>query len=149
VRILAPDTLLLIRGDLQLASRPLLPLEQFGLGGEETVRGYRQDFLLTDNSIFASIEVRLPIYRAPREQAVLQLAPFVDVGNAWNNSASAATEQDSKTSNTLASVGLGLQLQLNNNLTARFDYGIPLVDVSSRKRTWQEKGLYFSVQYNP
>ena len=147
VRLLAPDTLLLIRGSIQLATTTLVPLEQFGLGGEETVRGYRQDFLLTDNAALASIEVRLPIYRAPKELAVLQLAPFVDVGTGWNNSAN--NQQNSNTPNTLASIGLGLRLQLGNNLTARFDYGVPLVDVSSRKRTWQEKGLHFSVQYNP
>lgn len=147
VRLLAPDTLLLIRGDIQLATRALVPLEQFGLGGQETVRGYRQDFLLTDNAIFASIEGRLPIYRASQGRTLLQIAPFVDVGTGWNNSA--RTEQDANIPSTLVSVGLGLRLQLGDNLTARFDYGIPLVDVSSRKRTWQENGLLFSVQYSP
>jgi len=39
VRLLAPDTLLVVRGDLQLADRPLVPLEQFGLGGLNSVRG--------------------------------------------------------------------------------------------------------------
>ncbi|MGQ9869501.1 ShlB/FhaC/HecB family hemolysin secretion/activation protein, partial [Leptodesmis sp.] len=41
VRLLAPDTILLVRGDLQLADRPLLPIEQFGIGGFLSVRGYR------------------------------------------------------------------------------------------------------------
>jgi len=145
-RLLAPDTLLLIRTDLQLANRPLVPLEQFGLGGEDTVRGYRQDFLLTDNAALASVEIRLPIYRGPQRRTILQLAPFFDVGTGWNNSAN--TEPGSQNINTLASIGLGLRLQLGNNLTARFDYGIPLIDVSSTKRTWQENGLYFSVISN-
>ncbi|HEY9639026.1 MAG TPA: ShlB/FhaC/HecB family hemolysin secretion/activation protein, partial [Coleofasciculaceae cyanobacterium] len=48
VRLLAPDTLLLLRADAQIANTALLPLEQFSLGGQDTVRGYRQDFLLTD-----------------------------------------------------------------------------------------------------
>jgi hemolysin activation/secretion protein len=36
-----------------------------------------------------------------------------------------------------------------NNFSARLDWGIPLISVNSRDRTWQENGLYFSVQYNP
>ena len=47
VRLLAPDTLFLIRADVQLADRALVPLEQIGVGGQETVRGYRQDLLLS------------------------------------------------------------------------------------------------------
>jgi hemolysin activation/secretion protein len=44
-RLLAPETLLLLRANTQLASRSLLPLEQLGLGGIDTIRGYRQDYL--------------------------------------------------------------------------------------------------------
>lgn len=80
----------------------------------------------------------------PEQRTVLQLAPFVDVGTVWNKSGK-TDEQDSDTSNTLASAGLGLRLQLGDNLTARFDWGIPLVNISSEKRTLQENGIYFSV----
>jgi hemolysin activation/secretion protein len=65
VRLLAPDTLFLLRGDVQLANKTLLPLEQFGLGGIDSIRGYRQDQLLTDNGLFASAELRVPILRLP------------------------------------------------------------------------------------
>jgi hemolysin activation/secretion protein len=143
VRLLAPETLLLVRADVQLADRALVPLEQFGLGGQESVRGYRQDALLTDNGAFASAEFRLPIYRTPQRQLVVQLAPFVDFGTAWNSS---GTNPDN---NTLVSVGLGLRLQLGDSLTARLDWGIPLVDISSRERTWQENGVYFSIVSSP
>lgn len=146
-RLLAPDTLLLVRADIQLASSPLVPLEQFGLGGEETVRGYAQDFLLTDNAVFGSVEVRLPIYRAPSQQTLLQLAPFFDAAGGWNNRGN--TQQYSNTPNTLLSLGIGLRLQLGNNVVARFDYGVPLVNDSVKKRTWQENGFYFSLQVNP
>ena len=144
VRLLAPDTLLLLRADVQLADRALVSLEQFSLGGIESIRGYRQDLLLTDNGAFASAEVRLPILRIPRLNGVLQLAPFVDVGTAWNSSGRADPDP-----NTLASVGLGLRWQQGDRFTARLDWGIPLVSVDSRERTWQENGVYFSVIYNP
>ncbi|PSB30591.1 hypothetical protein C7B82_08590 [Stenomitos frigidus ULC18] len=48
----------------------------------------------------------------------------------------------------IASVGLGLRLQLGDRLTARFDWGMPLVSVSGDKFTLQENGLYFSVVYS-
>jgi len=54
VRLLAPETLLIVRSDIQLADRPLLSLEQIGIGGVQSVRGYRQDLLLTDSGAIAS-----------------------------------------------------------------------------------------------
>lgn len=144
VRLLARDTLLLVRADVQLADRSLVSLEQFSLGGIESVRGYRQDLLLTDNGAFASAEVRLPILRIPQLNSVLQIAPFIDVGTAWNSSGRSAPDP-----NALASVGLGLRLSSGDRFTARLDWGIPLVSVDSSERTWQENGVYFSVFYNP
>lgn len=141
VRLLAPDTLLLIRGNVQLASTELLASEQFGLGGINSVRGYRQDLLLTDNGALASVEFRLPIARVPQWNGVLQVTTFGDVGTAWNNSSS----RDENNTNTLVSVGLGLRWLQGNNFTAGVEWGIPLVsvDTQTQSNTWQEKGLYF------
>jgi len=143
VRLLAPETLLLLRGNVQLSATSLLPLEQFTLGGLQSVRGYRQDLLLTDNGAFASAEVRLPVLRISDWNAVLQIAPFIDVGTTWNAGKKAPER------NSLSSIGLGLVWRQSDRFTARLDYGIPLVSVSSTERTWQENGLYFSVFYNP
>ena len=145
VRQLAPNTSFLLRGGIQLATTSLLSSEQFGLGGLETLRGYRQDLLLTDNAAFASAEIRLPIFRINQIDSVFQLAPFFDVGTAWNN----GEQRDGAETNTLASIGLGLRLLFNNNFTARLDWGIPLISVNSEKKTWQENGLYFSLEYSP
>jgi hemolysin activation/secretion protein len=144
VRLLARDTLLLLRADIQMASRTLLPIEQIGLGGLDSVRGYRQDFLLTDNGAFASAEVQVPVLRVPQINGVLQIIPFVDFGVGWNSS-----DRENPDPNTLASVGLGLRWSQGDRFTARLDWGIPLISVDSRERTWQENGLYFSIQYNP
>jgi hemolysin activation/secretion protein len=144
VRRLARDTLLIVRSDVQLADRRLLSSEQFGLGGQFSVRGYRQDALLADNGVFGSVEVRLPILRIPRVQGLLQVAPFVDVGTTWNNFDTAASETD-----TLASIGIGLRFRMGDNLDARFDWGIPLISINSNEKTLQENGLYFSILWNP
>lgn len=143
VRLLADETLLLVRANMQLADRSLLPIEQFGLGGLGSVRGYRQDLLLTDNGILATAEVQYPVLRIPQSQTLLQVVPFFDVGSGWNSG------RENPDVNTLVSVGLGLQWRQGDRFTARLDWGIPLVSVNSRERTWQENGVYFSVIYNP
>jgi hemolysin activation/secretion protein len=134
---------LVLRSDAQLSTRALVPLEEFGLGGQRSVRGYRQNVLLTDNAVFASAELRLPILRASKVEGLLQLAPFIDFGVGWNSSGGTIAG-----SNTLLGIGLGLQWQMGDRFTARVDYGIPLIDVDSGDRTLQEKGLYFSVNYS-
>ncbi|MGB3204631.1 MAG: ShlB/FhaC/HecB family hemolysin secretion/activation protein [Crinalium sp.] len=142
LRQLAPDTLVLLQADMQLANRKLLGLEQFGIGGQTTVRGYRQDQLLTDNGVQATAEVRLPIARV--SQGVLQLTPFIDIGTGWNKGGS------NSNTNTLIGTGMGLLWRQGNNFTARLDWGIPLTSDNSQKgKTWQENGLYFSVIYTP
>lgn len=140
VRSLGSDALLLLRGGAQLTTDSLLTLEQFGLGGQSTVRGYRQDQLLTDNGVLASLEVRLPVLRDRSNDLLLQVAPFVDVGYGWNN------KGDNPDPNTLLGIGAGLLLNINNSLTARFYWGIPLVSVDSERDSLQENGLYFSLE---
>ncbi|BAY13978.1 ShlB/FhaC/HecB family hemolysin secretion/activation protein [Calothrix sp. NIES-2098] len=132
---------LLLRSNMQLASDSLLSIEQFSLGGQGTVRGYRQDALLTDNGIFASAELRLPIARFPEVQGTLQVAPFIDIGTVWN------TGRENPKPNTIAGTGFGLLWQMGDRFTARLDWGIPLVSIDSSKRTWQENGVYFQLEY--
>lgn len=139
VQQLSPGTLLLARVDAQLTPDSLLPLEQLGIGGVDTVRGYRQNQLVTDNGILASVEVRIPLTLAN----VLQLAPFFDIGTAWNN------RSPDPEPTTLASIGLGFRWLIGDALALRLDYGIPLVAVSNRGDSLQDHGLYFSVRYQP
>jgi hemolysin activation/secretion protein len=144
VRVLAPETLLVMRSNLELADQWLPSSEQFGIGGSGSVRGYRQDQLLTDNGIFASAEVRIPVLRIPEWQSTVQVAPFVDFGSGWNSGA-----ERNPNPNTLASVGAGLQWLTSDNFTARLDIGIPLIEAGSGGNSWQENGIQFSVLYTP
>ncbi|MEG4997950.1 ShlB/FhaC/HecB family hemolysin secretion/activation protein [Microcoleus sp. B4-D4] len=143
VRLLAPETLLIVRSDIQLADRPLLSLEQIGIGGVQSVRGYRQDLLLTDSGAIASAEVRIPVWRVPEVKGLLQVAPFIDFGVGWNNSGEKANPE----SDTLLGAGLGLVWQMGDRLNVRLDYGIPLINARSGDRTLQEKGIYFRINY--
>jgi len=145
VRLLAPETLLIVRSDIQLADRPLLSLEQMGIGGVQTVRGYRQDLLLTDSGAIASAEVRIPVLRVPEVEGLLQIAPFIDFGVGWNHSG----EKPNADSDKLLGAGLGLVWQMGDRLNVRLDYGIPLINARSGDRTLQEKGIYFRINYFP
>ncbi len=138
---LAPNTDLIVQGRVQLADRSLVSLEQLTIGGQTTVRGYRQDALLADNGAFASVELQLPIGKSTGN--VFQVAPFIDAGTVWNKS-----NQSGNGSNTLLSTGLGLQWR-TDNLSARLDWGIPLINVPGSRNSLQDNGLYFSVRYFP
>ena len=143
IRLLSPDITLLLRSNLQVSDRPLVPVEQFSLGGVFSVRGYRQDALLGDNGLFTSAEIRATILRIPQWETNLQLTPFVDFGKVWN------TDNVTFDQNNLASVGIGLRLQVKDDLVARLDWGIPLVDLANTGDTLQEEGVYFAVEFKP
>ena len=140
VQQLSPRNLLVARIDAQLTPDSLLSLERFSMGGVDTVRGYRQNQLVSDNGILGSVEVRVPLTSNPR---VLQLAPFFEIGTAWNNR---NIDPDPAT---IASLGLGLRWLITPDLSLRLDYGIPLISVGERGNSLQENGLYFSVRYLP
>jgi hemolysin activation/secretion protein len=133
---------LLLRSELQLASDPLILTEQFGLGGATTVRGYRQDALLTDSGFLATAELRLPIARFEPINATLQVAPFIDLGTGWNND-----HQKTEVS-TLIGTGFGLLLQTPERFSARVDWGIPLLHNDDRGSSLQSNGVYLQLQYN-
>ncbi|MEO0835333.1 MAG: ShlB/FhaC/HecB family hemolysin secretion/activation protein [Cyanobacteria bacterium J06642_3] len=142
VRRLDKDFLLLLRGDAQISEGSLVPLEQFRLGGVNSVRGYRQDLSLGDNGLFASAEVRIPVLRFKKMDGLLQIAPFVDMGAVWNS-------DNLEISNaTLPSLGVGLNLSLGSNFNARLDWGIPLTSVEGDTNSLQENGVYFSIDSN-
>jgi hemolysin activation/secretion protein len=134
------DWLLLGRFYAQIAGDPLPIIEQFSLGGIETVRGYGQNELVTDNALLGSLELRIPLTQDP---SVLQITPFIEGGTGWNN---LLPNPDPAT---LGAVGLGLRWLVVDGLTVRLDYGIPLVSLDNRGNSLQEQGFYFSVKYQP
>lgn len=142
VRLLGEDSLFFLRGDVQLATDKLLSSEQFGLGGQQTVRGYRQDALLRDNGALLSAEARFPILRFAID-SIVQITPFLEGGVAWNN------ENTPPGNNVLLGTGIGLLWQQGDHLSARLDWGIPLVNIDSPGDSLQDSGVYFSLQYNP
>lgn len=134
------ENLLLWRTDLQLATNPLLPLEAFRLGGFDSVRGYRQDGVLTDSGWFSSLELRFPLVNIPQSDAQLQFTPFWDYGIGWNFSG-----QDSQV---LSSLGIGLRWE-QEDFTAGLQWAMALTERPIDRGTWQDNGFSFFIFYQP
>jgi len=141
---LTPQTNLFLRSDLQFSDRALVTLEQFSAGGALSVRGYTQNGILADNGIFFSTELVNTLWQTSEGEMSFELSPFFDFARVWN------TDDLALDTNTLASVGLGLQFSIQDRLTARLDWGIPLIDDGDLPGdSLQESGVYFSVKFRP
>lgn len=128
------------RSTLQLASQPLLPIEQFSIGGHASVRGYRENQVVLDNGFDAGLELRIPILRRPDGRSLLQLAPFGDVGHAWDHSG----RSDSR-SQTLGSVGVGVRWSPVPWLHTEAYWGYRIADVPNPHDSLQDHGLQLRV----
>ncbi|HET6246075.1 MAG TPA: ShlB/FhaC/HecB family hemolysin secretion/activation protein, partial [Tepidisphaeraceae bacterium] len=138
------DIQLVLRGALQLADRPLLPVEQFSLGGIDSVRGYPENELVRDDGVTASAELHIPVLHGTQGIAdVLTLVPFVDGGYGWNRSHGSAPAQ------ALASVGLGLIYTPNAHLSGQIYYGVPLKNHAITSRDPEDLGLHFDLIFVP
>ena len=130
-----------IDSQLQLSADPLISTEQFSLGGANSVRGYLQDALLTDNGFLVSAELRLPVARLNQLNTTIHVSPFIDFGTGWN--ADLVLEDK-----TLLATGFGVLLQSPDRLSARVDWGIPLLERNSEDSSLQGDGIYFQLEYD-
>lgn len=139
------DMQVLLRGDLQLTDDPLLALEQISVGGRFTVRGYRENTLVRDNAVLASLELRLPLVRNARWAEFLELAPFVDFGRGWNVNPPPPEPMS------LPSVGLGLRwaaaftFPMPVRPQLEVYWGHPLTKVETSGKNLQDDGIHFQV----
>ncbi len=144
VQVLGTDTILIGSLDTQLSADPLLPSQQFVIGGGQSLRGFRQNARSGDNGIRLSLESRFVVARNEDGRTVLQLVPFVDLGTVWNNSRNLNLLPSQ---NFLAGGGLGILFEPIKRLNLRLDYALPFVNLSDRGSNLQESSLYFSIGY--
>ncbi|NEO88338.1 MAG: BamA/TamA family outer membrane protein [Spirulina sp. SIO3F2] len=135
---------LIIQADLQLTGDNLLASEGFSLGGQQTLRGYRQGARNGDNGFRFSIEDRITLFRREQGVTLMQLAPFFDYGLVWNN---ADNTGQITGEHRLAGFGMGLLMQVEDSLTMRLDYAYAVEDTLDRQSDIQDDGFYFSVNY--
>jgi hemolysin activation/secretion protein len=146
------DIEVIARTDVQLANDPLLPLEKFAVGGRDTVRGYRENELVRDNGVVASIEGRIPLIdlglpdvETPGYQGRLVFAPFLDWGLSWNN----GRFGDEEGKEQIAGIGAGLRWDPAPWLYAEFYYGYALNELREENDDLQDRGIYFRVTVQP
>lgn len=124
----------------QVASNTLLPSEEFGLGGHNTVRGYQERQFNADTAFCASTELRSPPTRLiPRIKDNLVFLLFCDYGIGHNYH---VVEGDNATQS-LCGVGGGLRYAAGRYINARVDYGWELKKIQPNSN--HKRKLYFGV----
>jgi len=119
---------LLFKG--QLTYQNLLPSEQFYLGGYDTVRGYDQRQVNSDNGILLSGELRSPAVQILKHfkarhrnvRDAFQALIFLDYGWGINHDAIPGFPK----SEWLMGAGPGVRYTIDPYLTARLDWGVKL-----------------------
>jgi len=130
------------RVGFQVATAALLPQEKFGLGGMDTVRGFRENTQVRDNGWFASIEYRVSFDKdaaqpARSDAGGWQGLLFVDGGSAW---------EDGDTMHApLWSAGPGLRWQ-SGEATRLGLYWAAVRKKLERGDTLQDRGVHLKVE---
>jgi hemolysin activation/secretion protein len=156
-RLWNTDNLLVLRLNGQFSNSSLFNIEQFVLGGSDTVRGYIENAVLRDNGIFGSVEVRLPVWYGKHRQPLLMIAPFFDIGSGWNtlnngnstNVPGGSASSTDRMMETLPSIGAGLIFQPNNHVYAQVYWGYAInQDLVPSGHNAQYYGFHFAISIN-
>lgn len=113
----------------QVADGNLLPTEQLGFGGYDSIRGYDMRRVNGDSGYIVNLELRtepicLGLDRCRRDQC--QFLVFYDMGGAMNHTIAAGEDPVVG----LSSVGLGARYTVAPAVALRFDYGWQLQSVA-------------------
>jgi len=120
----------------QTSNEPLLSLEQFSLGGANSVRGYPENLTTADKASVSSLEWRYKVLTGTR----LWLLLFGDYGHAWNE------ERKVGDVNELAGVGAGLIWQFGKVSELKLEFGEALIDIPRKRGDLQEHGLHVAFK---
>ena len=146
----------LLRADIQLANKPLLPLEQLAVGGRYSVRGYRENQMVRDNAIIASFETRVPIIRNKKWADYIELVPFVDYGKSWFGRAWNRKNPHTPDPKAIASVGIGIRwavtlpepMRIRPEFELFWGHRLNNIDTPSEDHDLQDDGIHFQLSMN-
>ncbi len=117
----------------QLASANLLPSEQFGLGGYDTVRGYNEREVNADNAICLNLEIRLPSWSFAKyaddypKGDQFTILGFLDYGFGQNHKPLPNEQKNYQ----LLGAGPGIRVSVSDYFSMRLDYGFRLLGIPS------------------
>jgi len=125
------DVQIYLRAQGQASVVPLVPYEQFGLGGVDTVRGYLESEWLGDYGGALQTELRSPSLadRIGAPVNDLRLHVFGDVGTATINQ----PLPEQRTGYTLGSVGGGLRMRMFEHVNGELQDAVTLANGPSTK----------------
>jgi hemolysin activation/secretion protein len=132
-----------MRIDSQLSAQPLLSMEQFAIGGHASVRGYRENQMVRDSGVVASIEAKYPLFVDAAGRPRLRVGPFVDFGSGWNR------DRPTPHPRSLSSAGAAVYLNLMRNrvlVEGAWAYGFRDAGTTG---DLQDRGVHFSVSVAP
>ncbi|MEN9654218.1 MAG: hypothetical protein RL235_330 [Chlamydiota bacterium] len=119
----------------QMTTATLLPSEEYGLGGFDTVRGYLERITLKDNIFNLNLECHTPpvalfsALRADRKsrrwEDHVEVLAFFDCAFGYDKHRTYPYQKNVS----LASFGLGARYELGSYVTARYDWGHRLTTV--------------------
>ena len=124
------DFSLVLRAQMQFSNKNLTPSEQLGFGGYDTVRGYDEREVNTDEGYIFTTELRTPpisfgdLFGIHAIQDQLQFLGFWDYGSAHNHMLLPGETDEIA----LSSVGGGVRYTINTYVSVRFDYGFQLTN---------------------
>lgn len=137
------DLQLMAKLSAQWTDRPLISNEQFGIGGQNSVRAYRESEAMGDYGLATQLEMRSPPLLADWPGVdELRLYGFWDAGFVGIHDPLPGQEGETL----LMSAGVGGRLRLFQYLNGAVDVGTPLISmpgrdaglVSARFRIWGE-----------
>ena len=125
----------------QYADEPLIPGEQFGIGGVDSVRGIGERALTGDRATMFSVEVW-----APAVVRGLRLLGFLDAGRIDQSNALAGEIDDTS----VVTAGIGARWAWGRRLNAAIDFGYVLDEAAPVQITGIDGGdskLHFNLLY--
>ncbi|MDP6678304.1 MAG: ShlB/FhaC/HecB family hemolysin secretion/activation protein [Verrucomicrobiota bacterium] len=134
------DTLLIVKLMHQYTDQSVVSMEQFSLGGMNTIRGYRENQLIRDNAVIISPELRIPVYKDRYGKALIYLIPFFDYGTGWNTEGPRDRE-------TIYSAGLGVTYNPTDhiNLAVYWGHAFKEFDIPNDDDL-QDYGIHFQLR---
>lgn len=133
--------ILVTRLATQLSTDTLVPTEQFTIGGEGTVPGYRRNIGNADNGVTGMVSLRIPL--TEEKWGTIAIIPFVGAGGIWNN------DRETTGANFLASLGAGLSYQLSSAIEFRLNYAVPLVEPENFENTSTTDNITILLNVRP
>ena len=134
------DTLLVVKLFHQHTDDRVVSMEQFSLGGVNTIRGYRENQLIRDNAFIISPELRFPVYKDRYGKALVYLIPFVDYGIGWNSNGPREREE-------IYSAGLGVTYNPTDHISMSLYWGHGFEDFGVRNNNdLQDDGIHFQLR---